>query len=620
MNNPQFKKLQKMLASNNLRGAENLCRKAIRRNRNDVRMIALLGAILLKAGQLGEAERCLRRAIELAPNFAKPYDDLAVLHMRRNEFQQAAPLFRKVTEMQPELGSSWLGLVHALKSQGELVQARNVCGQILARQPDDLNAMRLMALILSEEGQASEAGRLLRHIVDKTPDSVRAISDLARFHADQYQYPQALDLYRRAVELEPGNPYFHFSLGRYLFATGFSKEALDAYDAGLALNPKSAHAQSARLNALRALGRVDEVVAGYQACIQNDVNVAGSWWSLSSLRTYSFSDSDLDRMTALQQADDVTELDSAFLDFAMGKAMDDRHRYDEAWQFYKHGNNTRRKLVHYDGAEFDSRIDTIIEVFDEGMLRRGEALSRQSVTPVFIIGMPRSGSTLIEQILASHSDVEATMELPYMKGLGELYMVAETVNTPLPIVGLEAGKLAEIGKQYLKASNLHRTESKPFFIDKLPDNFFCVGLIAMVLPGAKIIDARRNPLDTCVGNYRQSFGRGKEFSYDLGELVDHYLQYRRVMQHWEQVLPEKVLAVDYEALVENTESEIRRILSYCDLPWEDACLNFHESDREVKTASSEQVRQPIYKSAVGFWKNYEKHLGELITKLAPELD
>jgi tetratricopeptide (TPR) repeat protein len=617
MNNPRFQKLQRLLAANDWRGAENFCRKAIQRDRKDFRMIALLGSILVKAGQLEEAEHRLRQAIAMAPAFAKPYDDLGTLYIRKNQFQLAERMFRKATQLLPELQSSWVGLALSLKNQHKLDEAEAVCRQVLARQPDDLFTMRLLAQVLEEQGRTSEAGQLFQSVFDRAPGSANAVADLARFHAHRFEYAQAIDLYRRAAELEPDNPLYHFSLGRYLLVVGFSKEALEAYDRGLVLNPDSPHAQSARLNALRALGRTEEVVAGYHRLIDKGIDVAASWWSLSSLRTYSFSDEDLERMTALRGSAEVAGIDRSFIDFALGKAMDDRKNYDEAWRFYLEGNATRRKLVDYDSARFTSRIDAIIESVDENLLRLGQSVTPRAATPIFILGMPRSGSTLIEQILASHSDVEATMELPYMQGLGKQYLFSDTDR--LPVADLEPEQLQAIGDQYLKAAELHRTESKPFFIDKLPDNFAYIGLIAMALPGAKIIDARRNPIDTCVGNFRQSFGRGKEFSYDLGELASHCIQYRRVMAHWEQVMPDRILTVQYESLVENTESEIRRILSHCGLPWQEACMNFHESDREVTTASSEQVRQPIYRSAMGFWKHYEHHLGDLIGRLAPIL-
>ncbi len=615
MKNPDIQKLQKLLATNDLRGAENFCRKAIQRDRKDFKMIALLGSILVKTGRLEEAEHRLRQVVAMAPSFAKPYDDLGALYVRQNQFQLAEQMFRKATELLPELQSSWVGLALSLKNQHKLDEARDVCERILARQPKDLYTMRLLAQVLEEQGQMVEAGQLFQAVYDRAPGSAQVVADLARFHAQQFAYAQAIDLYRRAAELEPGNPLYHFSLGRYLLVVGFSKEALEAYDRGLALNPDSPHAQSARLDALRALGRTDEVAAGYRKLIEKGIDMAACWWSLSSLRTYSFSDEDIDRMTALRESMAADDIDRSFIDFALGKAMDDHKSYDKAWRFYLEGNTTRRKFVEYDSARFRSRIDAIIEGVDANLLQRGQLVPPQAVTPIFIIGMPRSGSTLIEQILASHDDVEATLELPYMQGQGKRYMFAD--QNPLPIADLETDQLQAIGDRYLKAAELHRIEAKPFFIDKLPDNFAYIGLIAMALPGAKIIDARRNPIDTCVGNFRQSFGRGKEFSYDLNELANHCIQYRRIMEHWERVLPGRILTVHYESLVENTESEIRRMLKYCGLPWQQACLNFHESNREVTTASAEQVRQPIYKSAMGFWKHYEHHLDELIDTLTP---
>jgi tetratricopeptide (TPR) repeat protein len=556
----------------------------------------------------------------MAPAFAKPYDDLGVLSINRKDFQRAEQLFRKAVQLQPALMSSWVGLALALKNQARFPEAEEICKQILTRQPNDLFTVQLLAQVLEDQGQSLEAGRWFRRVVDESPNSVNAVAALARHHAHRFEYSQAIELYRRAVELDPRNPMHHFSLGRYLLVIGFAREALEAYDNGLALSPDSAHAQSARLDALRALGRTDEVIAGYRSLVGKGVDVAASWWNLSSLRTYDFSDEELEQMLTLQGSDSVSGIDRSFIDFALGKAMDDRGRYDDAWGFYTEGNAARRALVDYDADLFRSRIDTILEVVDEDLIKRGGSVPPRAVTPIFILGMPRSGSTLIEQILASHSEVEATLELPYMQGLGKLHMFADTGGATPSIADLNADALVEIGDQYLKAAEIHRKQARPYFIDKLPDNFAYVGLIAMALPGAIIIDARRNPIDTCVGNFRQSFGRGKEFSYHLGELANHYLQYRRVMAHWERVLPGKILTVDYEALVESTESEIHRILDFGGLPWQESCLQFHRSEREVTTASSEQVRQPIYKSAMGFWKHYEKHLGGLIEHLAPVLN
>ena len=315
-------------------------------------------------------------------------------------------------------------------------------------------------------------------------------------------------------------------------------------------------------------------------------------------------------MKALRQSAGLSGVDAVFLDFAIGKAMDDREQYDDAWAAYLSGNEGRRKAVQYDAAEHKARVDAIIEAADAQTVTRTASSQADSVTPIFIVGMPRSGSTLVEQILASHSAVEATTELPYMTGLGERYILAET----------DEAMLTRIGEHYLQTAGLHCTKSRPYFTDKEPENYLYASLIAMSLPRSKIIDVRRNPLDTCIGNFRQWFGHGKEFSYDLDELADHYLQYHRLMQHLGDVLPGRILEISYEELVDDTEAQIRQILEYCGLPWEAACLDFHENKRVVTTASSEQVRQPIYKGAVGFWKNYDDHLDGLKASLASVLD
>ena len=609
MKNPQLKKLQKLLAANNLQGAENLCRKALARNRNDVMMISLLGAVLLKSGRLDEADRHLRRAIELGPKLAKPHEDLAVLRLRRNDFEQAELLFRRATELQPNLRSAWMGLAHALRELGRFTEARIICERMLVLNPDDLNAVRSIAIICTQEGEVSEADRLFTHIAGKAPNSVQALSDLARFHADQHHYPQAIEWFRRAAGLQPRDPGIHFSLASCLLTTGFSAESLDGFDAGLALAPNSPRGRLGRSHALRTLGRTKEVIEEYKACIGKGINAGECWWSLASLRTYRFSDSDIDAMRVLRESDDASE--RLFVDFALGKAMDDREQYDAAWDHYKSANHARRQQVDYDDARFESCIDAIMECVDSELIRKATASIDLSATPIFILGMPRSGSTLIEQILASHSMVEATTELPYMTALGERNLLPDTASTDPAIVDLELDQLKEIGDSYMRAVQAHRLTGSACFIDKMPDNFQFAGLIAMSLPGARIIDARRNPMDTCVGNFRQWFGNGKEYSYDLKELANRYIQYCRIMQHWDEVMPGKILRVDYENMVADAEHETRRLLNWCELPWEEDCLRFYQSDRVISTASSEQVRQPIYKGAVGFWKNYETYLDEL---------
>jgi hypothetical protein len=263
----------------------------------------------------------------------------------------------------------------------------------------------------------------------------------------------------------------------------------------------------------------------------------------------------------------------------------------------------------------------VIEVFDQEFLAEHKGQGHPDPAPIFVIGLPRSGSTLIEQILASHSQVEGTSELPYVGHVaGSLNLNrADGVNYPEAVRELGPGHLKALGQEYLRAAQMHRTEGTPCFIDKMPNNFPSVGFIQTILPDAKIIDARRHPLDSCLSCFRQLFARGQPFTYDLTDIGEYFLEYQRLMDHWHAVLPGAVLTVQYENMVTDFESQVRQILEYCELPWEDACVNFHETERPVRTASSEQVRQPIYSKSINYWRNYEQYLGELIEVLEPSL-
>jgi hypothetical protein len=318
-----------------------------------------------------------------------------------------------------------------------------------------------------------------------------------------------------------------------------------------------------------------------------------------------------------QQNDDST----AALHFALARAYEAERDFDDAWHHYTQGNAARRRTVKYDPVETQSQNDACIRVFTRDLIRRLTSAANSAVTPIFIVGMPRAGSTLIEQMLASHSLVDGCGELPYVMMLSTMLGGRKSGDSGYPeiLADMQPENLQELGNDYLEYSAERRSTGSRFFTDKMPGNFLHVGFIHLMLPQAVIIDARRNPMDSCVGNYRQLFSQGKNQSYDLQELADYYLEYRRVMAHWDSVLPRRVLRVQYEDVVGDTEAQLRRILDHCTLPYEGSCLNFHASSRPVNTASVEQVREPIYTDAVGFWKNYDSHLEELKQILRPVL-
>ena len=325
--------------------------------------------------------------------------------------------------------------------------------------------------------------------------------------------------------------------------------------------------------------------------------------------------------SSLEDKEGLTDQSTVNFLFALAKVNEDSGRFDQAWNYYQQGNSKQRSLEHYDPVQTEVTNDEIIQVFDKPFLQANAGLGDPSVAPIFIVGLPRSGSTLIEQILASHSLVEGTSELPYIGRVATSLNRnrADGVNYPFAARELREANFTALGQDYLNQANAHRQTDKPRFIDKNPNNFPSIGLIHLVLPNAKIIDARRYPLDSTLSCYRQLFAKGQTFVYDLIEIGEYFLQYQRMMDHWHQVLPDRVLTVQYEDVVTDLEGQVRRLLAYCELPWEDTCVRFHETERPIRTASSEQVRQPIYSKSIHFWRNYEAHLGELIDVLKPVL-
>ena len=377
---------------------------------------------------------------------------------------------------------------------------------------------------------------------------------------------------------------------------------------------------------LKTVGRQEEAVDAYRDCIRHLPRNGETWWSLANLKTYRLTDEDIKQMESLvagkdESGQEIAEQSLINILFSLAKSFEDRGNYEQAWGYYHDGNSRQRVLENYDPVRTEVMNDRIIKVFTQEFLAANTGLGHPSKEPIFVVGLPRSGSTMIEQILASHSQVEGTSELPYA-GLVATSLNrnrADGVNYPDAVAELGEEHFKRLGQDYLNFAQIHRTEGKPVFIDKMPNNFPTIGLLHLILPNAKIIDARRYPLDSCLSCYRQLFARGQTFTYDLTDIGEYFLQYQRMMDHWHEVLPGRCLTVQYEEVVTDFENQVRRLLDYCELPFEESCINFHETERPVRTASSEQVRQPVYTKSVNFWRNHEANLGELIEVLEPAL-
>ena len=644
-----------LINSGQIGRAEAICRAAVERNDQDVNMTALLGATLYKAGKAEEAERWLRHTMGLAPNFAKPWSDLGQLLLDTRRPEEALDTLEQAVRLDPDDGDAWfsLGKARALlgrgpaadeafeksfelnpgrkalaqaaeqQQAGRWAEAEKLCRDILRRDPRDVNALRLLGTCAAHAGRQREAERLLRRAVTQAPDYAEARRDLGRLFKEQQRLEEAIAEFEKAIELEPGVFQGHFLLASVLAPAARSYDAIEAYRKVIELRPKHAGGWLGLGHMLKTVGRQEEAIEAYRECIRLKPGNGEIYWSLANLKTYKLSDADIAEIEA-QLALDKNEVDTQsrvnFL-FALAKAWEDRGDFERAWRYYEEGNSTQRMEENYDPVRTEVLNDAIIQVFEPELLESRRGQGHPSGEPIFIVGLPRSGSTLLEQILASHSQVEGTAELPYVGIVSNSVSRnrADGVNYPHAVRSLDAAQLRQLGQDYLDLARIHRTEGRPRFVDKMPNNFPAVGFLQLVLPNAKIIDARRDPLDSCLSCYRQLFARGQSFTYDLTDIGEYFLQYQRMMDYWHEVLPGRVLTVQYEDMVNDFENQVRRLLDYCELPFEENCVRFWETDRPVRTASSEQVRQPIYTQSIHRWRRYEHQLGELIEVLQPVL-
>jgi tetratricopeptide (TPR) repeat protein len=640
-----------LIQAGRLADAETRCRASLVKFPRDVNMQALLGALLVKMDRHDEAEATLRATIEAAPTFAKPMEDLGYLLLRANRAGDALPVLERATRLDPSLERAWFSLGKALallgrgkdadaafeksfelsperrlmahaaehQKEGRVDEAERIYRRVLRKNPDNVDALRLLALLAMRVDRQDDAESLLQRAVEIAPDFLLALLDLGRLRKEQDRYEEALECFDRVIALEPSQPQAHFLRAATLARASFTRESIDAYRSCLAVRPGHVGALLGLGHVLKAMGDYDAAVASYLACMREAPDFGETYWSLANLKTYRFDDATVAEMETRAAASGANDQSVVNFHFALGKAYEDRGDYERAWDHYRRGNVSQRAQVKYDPVQTAVMNDRILGVFDAALVEKLRGAGDPDPSPIFILGLPRSGSTLLEQILATHTDVEGTSELPYVGRLATSLNLnrPDGVNYPEAMRELGPSNLSAMGRDYLARARMHRRSGASRFIDKMPNNFPNAGLIALVLPNAKIIDARRHPLDACLSNYRQLFAKGQNFTYDLTEIGEYYLEYQRMMDHWHDVLPDRVLTVQYEDVVADFEPQVRRLLAFCGLPWQDACLRFYESERPVRTPSAEQVRQPIYDRSVGHWKNYAHHLGELLDVIAP---
>ncbi len=509
-----------------------------------------------------------------------------------------------------------------LISQGKLVKAEKLCKAFMLKNPKHIEGMRLLADIAVRLGVLEDAEFLLETAVKFSPLSTKPRIDYIQVLRKQQKYQAALSHAKVLVEQEPKNPQFQSVFAVESMQSGDYDTALKTFDSILKILPEEPATLTSRGNALKTQGKKEEAIDSYRRAIKKYPAHGEAYYSLANLKLFTFTDTEIAAMESQEQNPGVSHMARIYLDFALGKAYEDMGDYDKAFSYYERGNSFKRSQSRYVSEDLTAEFKAQAEVFSQSFVQIHTNSGFDAPDPIFIVGLPRSGSTLLEQILASHSKVDGTMELPNILSLAQKLRrgdkMSGTSHYPSVLKTVDAESLRSFGEAYINDTRVHRGQA-PFFIDKMPNNFRHIGLINLILPNAKIIDARRHPMGCCFSAFKQLFHEGQEFSYGLKEVGTYYKDYVDLMDHWDEVLPGKVLRVQYEEVVADLETQVRRILDYCELDFEESCVSFYQTDRAVRTPSSEQVRQPIYKSGVEQWKNFEGNLDPLKQALGPVL-
>jgi tetratricopeptide (TPR) repeat protein len=630
--------------------AEAICRERLGRDPESVEFLRLLAQALLRQSRLAEAELVVRKALALRPSYPPSQEDLGSILMMQGRHEEAVRIFEHALQLdqglplaQKNLGRCLAALGRAAEADaafekffeqdrtrvrvafaldhlkaGRKEEAIRELRRAVRDDPDDVDALRHLAQIfLQDEQRQSDAEAILRRVTALTPGYADAWAMLGTLLHRARRCEEASQCNAKATELDPGHAIAWSGLGNDYARIGRMEESAEAYRRAVELEPKAAGVQMSYAHVLKSIGSQSEALAAYRRAVALKPELGEAYWSMANLKVVRFEDAEVAAMEAQVRRDDLAASPDIHFRFALGKAYEDKGDYDRAWEYYLSGNQKQRAQVFHDPVGFEVRHERIAEVFSGEFMQSHAGEGFESDAPIFIVGLPRSGSTLVEQILASHSQVEGTLELPTLGNIAESIgrYRRDRVEYPLTVRSLRPRDFRAYGRQYLEETQPYRATDLPRFTDKLPNNFSHIGLAHLILPNAKVINARRHPLDSILGNYKQLFGMGQNFTYDLTELIMYYQQYHAIMKHWHALLPGKVLDVHYEETVGDLETQVRRILGHCGLPFEEACLRFHETQRAVRTASSEQVRQPLYTRSLGNWRRYEKHLAPWMADL-----
>jgi tetratricopeptide (TPR) repeat protein len=556
------------------------------------------------------------RAVNLNPALPASWNALQILFRMTGQAanaEMAAAHVKTLAELPTEVVTA-----SSMFSDGETHEAERIVRKFLLAHGNHIEAMRLLAKIGAKLDVLDDAELLLEAVLVLAPDYHAARYDYVHVLLGRHKHVKALAELDKLLKVEPDNRSYRTAYATAWVGLGDNEKAVQLYRELLVETPQAADVHLSVAHALKTLGRRGEAIESYRTAAAIRPSYGDAYWSLANLKTYRFADDEIRRMRAEESAPSTQLIDRYHLCFALGKAFEDRAQYAESFEYYERGNTLKKTQSRYrpEYTERNARLQASICTAEFFGARHGAG--SLNAEPIFIVGLPRAGSTLLEQILASHSQVEGTMELSDVPRLVQELQGRESSDAdpryPRVLAELGTEQFQRFGEKYLADTRIYRTD-KPRFIDKMPNNFRHIGLIHLILPNAKIIDARRDPLACCFSNFKQLFASGQEFTYSLEDIGRYYRSYVELMQHWDAVLPGKILHMQHEDVVEDLDGNVRRLLEFCGLPFESQCIEFYKTERSVRTASSEQVRQPIFKEGLDQWRHFEPWLRPLMEAL-----
>lgn len=599
-----------------------------------------------------KALTCLASLKQDVPEHGRAWQEEGHARRELRDFDRAVQAYENAVRFNPALLASWQALqklywhqgmkarashagkqaerlqklpkalvaVTDLIAQGKLLKAEDYCRQFLQKFPHHVEAMRLLADIGIRLGVYDDAEVLLESACELEPDNEQLRIDYIGALGKKQKFVRAREQAQKLLESRPEDPRFQSIYAIESMQAGDFDAALDYFDRILKTLPDDAVTLTSKGHALKTLGNLDAAITAYRQVLVSNPEHGEAYHALANLKTYRFADAEIAQMQKLHESEALSFKDRIYLCFALGKALEDSADYAQSFAFYKQGNALKKQQSQYQASRMSEDLKAQQEHCSPELFSKLADAGCQAPDPIFILGLPRAGSTLLEQILSSHSQVDGTLELPNILSLSQRLRRRKRLqggsDYPQNLHELEPDELRAFGEEFIRETRIHR-QGAPFFIDKMPNNFRHIGLIRLILPNAKIIDARRNPMACCFSGYKQLFAEGQEFSYSLEDIGQYYRDYVELMAHWDQVLPGFVLRVNNEDLIADFENQVRRMLDFCGLPFEEACLNYHQTRRKVRTPSSEQVRQPISSAGVDQWRHFESFLEPLRVTLGP---